>query len=112
MASFDAEHQHLGYNDSQISSGYGNLTLTTPASGPDLGISQPDSAGNSFGFSAEIKADHAFPPNPYLDQAVAPTFGTATGSSDLGDPYALSFGMNDLFNENFLEPIHGNDCDG
>lgn len=113
MASFNAEHQYPSYDDSQISSGYGNPTLTAPASDPDLGISQPQSAGNSFGHSTETKAGHAFPPNPYLDQPVAPTFGTAMGSSDLGDPNAPSFGMTDeFFGGSLLPPLHGNDFDG
>lgn len=112
VTGFDAEHQYPGYNDGQISSGYANPTLTMPASGLGLGISQSHSDDNNFGTSTDTKADHAFPSNPYIDQPVAPAFGTAMGSSDLGDPNDPFLDMNDLFNGNFLGPLHGNDCDG
>ena len=112
VASFDAEHQYPGYKDSQISSGYANPTLTMPASGLGLGIPQSHSDDNNFEPSTETNAGHAFPSNPYLDQPVTPAFGTAMGSSDLGDPHDPFLDMNDLFNGNFLAPLHGNDCDG
>jgi hypothetical protein len=112
VAGFDAEHQYPSYNDGQISSGYANPTFTMPASGLGLGISQSHSDDNNFGTSTDTKADHAFPANPYIDQPVAPAFGTAMGSSDLGDPNDPFLDMNDLFNGNFLGPLHGNDCDG
>ncbi|GAB7323137.1 hypothetical protein MBLNU13_g05639t2 [Cladosporium sp. NU13] len=109
---FDAEYQYPSYNDSQISSGYVNPTLTMPASGPGLGISQSHSADNNFGPSTETKTGHAFPANPHLDQPVVPAFGTAMGSPDLGDPHDPFLPMNDLFEGNFLPPLHGDDCDG
>ena len=111
MASFDTGHQYHGYNDGQISSGYANPTLTMPASSPGLGISQSHPADNNFGHSTEAKAGHAFHSHAYLDQSVAPAFGTAMGSADLGDPYDQSFVINDFFNENSSGPTYGNDCE-
>ena len=108
---FDAKHQYLRYNDSQISSGYADPTLIMPASGSGLGISQSHSAGKNIGPSTETKTGRAFPFDPHLDQSVAPSLGTAMGSSDLGDSHDPLLPMNELFDGNFLPPLHGDDCD-
>jgi hypothetical protein len=105
---FDAGRQYQGYPDSQASSGCSNPNFIMPTSGVGLGISHTQSGGNGFEPPTETKVGETY---PHLAQPMDSAFGMATGSSDLFDPND-PFSMGDFMNENFLDPLHGDDLNG
>jgi hypothetical protein len=99
-------HQYPGYTGSQGPSSCVNPTFIAPTSGVGLGISQPHMGGSNFELPTETKVGDAY---PFLDQPVAPAFGMAMESSDIGEQNDPFPGMGDFIDGSYLGPLPGLD---